>query len=100
MTRLYHGLHPALFAVIFVAAVGCDGGGRGTGRAPDTRTPAQYFKDQQANTRTPHGKIMMDSVEEKEGKIQYKTEDGKQWRVGYTKRADGTRHYGTPDEVK
>lgn len=99
MTRLCLYFLPVLFPMILVAAVGCDGG-KGTGKAPDTRTPAQYFKEQQANTMTPHGKIMTDSVEEKDGKIQYKTEDGKQWRVGHSKRADGTYQYGMPEEVK
>ena len=49
---------------------------------------------------TPNGKIMIDTVIERDGKIEYATEDGKRWRVGYSKRADGTYQYGTPDELK
>lgn len=49
---------------------------------------------------TTHGRIMTESVEEKDGKIEYRTEDGKKWRAGYEKRADGTYQYLTPEEVK
>ena len=49
---------------------------------------------------TPNGRIMTDTVEEKDGKIEYQTDDGKKWRVEYSKQADGTYHYRTPDEVK
>ena len=49
---------------------------------------------------TPNGKIVTESVNEKDGKIEYKTEDGKKWRVNYSKRTDGTYQYGTPEEVK
>lgn len=91
MHRFYRWLLPAMLVAVLVSAVGC---------SADRRTPAQHFKKQQANTMTPHGKIMTDSVEEKDGKIQYKTEDGKQWRVTYSKRDDGTYQYGMPEEVK
>src|SRR5262245_31808027 len=37
-------------------------------QAPDTRTPAQYFRERQAETITPHGRILIDSVEEEDGK--------------------------------
>jgi hypothetical protein len=97
MHRFYRWLLPLLFAAFVVSAGGCGGGS--TPKAV-TRTPAQYFKEQQADTMTPHGKIMTDSVEEKDGKIQYNTTDGKQWRVTYSKRADGTYEYGMPGEVK
>jgi hypothetical protein len=33
-------------------------------------------------------------------KVEYKTEDGKRWSVGYVKNADGTYRYQTPEEVK
>src|SRR5439155_542189 len=72
----------------------------GAGKQPDNRTPVQYFREQQAATVTPNGKIMIDSVEERNGKLEYKTEDGKKWRVGHSKRADGTYQYGMPEEVK
>lgn len=97
MHRFFCWLLPALFAVVLVSAGGC---GESTASKADTRSAAQYFKEKQTNTVTPHGKIMTNSVKEKDGKIQYKTEDGKEWLVTYTKRADGTYQYGMPDEVK
>ncbi len=105
MNTLYRCLCPALFVAILVMGLGCGGGGGGGGgtgisRVPDTRTPAQYFKEQQAFTVTPHGKILTDTVTEQDGRIRYATEDGKQWSVGYSKRADGTYQYGTPDHIK
>lgn len=81
------------------SAVGCCNS-KTTSAPPDTRTPGQYFKDQQSATMTPNGKIMTDSVTERDGKIEYGTEDGKRWRVRYSKQADGTYQYGTPEEVK
>ena len=98
MSRFHPWLLPALFAAILVTGVGC--GGATTAKSADARTPAQYFEEEQRNTNTPHGRIMPGSVEEKDSKIQYKTEDGKQWRVPYRKQADDTYQYGTPDEVK
>jgi hypothetical protein len=92
-----------LIAAILAAAIGCGGdnsAGASNSLVPDTRTPGQYFKEQQANTMTPNGMILTDSVEEKDGKIQYKTEDGKEWHVRYSKRADGTYSYGMPEETK
>jgi hypothetical protein len=77
--------------------------GAGCGRSssePDTRTPAQYFQEQQAATVTPHGKIVKDSVQEESDKIEYRTEDGRRWRVGYSKHAGGGYHYDTPEEIK
>jgi hypothetical protein len=99
MSRFHHCLLPVLFATLLVIGIGC-GGGTTTSTAHDKQTPAQYFKERQANTMTTHGKIQTVSVEEKDGKIQYKTEDGKLWRVTYSKYADGTYSYGTPHEVK
>ena len=49
---------------------------------------------------TTNGKVVAATVEEKDGKIFYKTEDGKRWRVGYSKRADGTYEFRMPEEVK
>lgn len=86
-------------ALVLATGIGC-GTGSNAGKSRDTRTPGQYFKEQQVSTMTPNGKIMTDSVEERDGKIEYKTEDGKKWRVGYTKRFDNTYQYGTPAEVK
>jgi hypothetical protein len=75
----------------------------GCGRPP-ARTAAEdalgHFKSRQAATVTPHGKIRIDTVTEKDGKLRYVTQDGSIWRVSYTKQADGSYQYGTPEEVK
>jgi hypothetical protein len=82
---------------ILTAVGGCSGGGT----APaDSRTAGQYFSEQQARTVTPNGRIMSGSVAEADGQIEYTTEDGKRWRVSYSKRAEGTYEYGTPNEVR
>lgn len=88
-----------IFAVLSLAvAVGC--GGDNSGTIPPPEPPAdQYFKEHQATTVTTNGKILLDTVTERDGKIEYCTEDGSYWRVGYSKRADGTYQYGTPDSI-
>ena len=90
----------ALFVTILASGLGCSNGTLGANKVPDSRTPAQYFKDRQTATVTPHGKIRMNSVEEKDGKIRYQTEDGKMWGVEYSKQADGSYQYGTPETVR
>ena len=101
MSRTLRLLLGVLIAAMLATAIGCgEGSNSGRSRAADTRTPGQYFRDRQASTMTPNGKILMNSVEERPGEIEYKTEDGKRWRVTYSKRADGTYQYGTPDEIK
>ena len=49
---------------------------------------------------TPHGKIRIETVTEQDGKLRYTTQNGAAWSVTYTKQADGTYQYGTPEEVK
>lgn len=88
-----------LLGAFMAAFVGCDDR-RTTARMGDDRSPVQYFKEQQKDTVTPNGRIVVDSVESADGKIRYRTEDGKTWRVGYTRRADGTFRFDTPEEVK
>jgi hypothetical protein len=95
MRGSHRRLSGVLLPVVLAAAVGC--GGSAPTRA---RSPGEYFKEQQAVTVTPYGKIVTDTVEEKDGRIEYRTEDGKRWRVAYSKRADGTYQYATPDEAK
>lgn len=77
-----------------VVATGCGGTAR-----PEP-TAVEYFRDKQGPTVTPYGRILIGSVEERDGLIEYTTEDGKRWRVRPSKRADGTYEYGTPDEVR
>lgn len=79
--------------------LGC-GGNQGPTPKSVSPSPAQHFREHQGSTVTPHGKIRIGTVEEKDGKIQYQTEDGRKWRVPYTRRADDTYQYGTPEEVK
>lgn len=64
---------------------------------PDARTPAQHFRDRQAATHKPYGRVMPGSATDADGRIEFGTEDGSRWRVGYEKRADGTFEYGTPE---
>ncbi len=71
---------------------------------PPAQSPAEealsYFKSRQSATVTPHGKIRIDTVAEKDGKLRYTTQDGSAWMVTYVKQADGTFQYGTPEEAK
>jgi hypothetical protein len=88
--------------LICCCLLGLVGGcGRPSGPPP---TPAEealsYFKSRQGATMTPHGKIRMDTVTVDDGKLRYTTQNGAAWTVTYTKQADGTYQYGTPEEVK
>jgi len=65
----------------------------------DYRTAAQYFKEEQVNTVTPHGRIRTETVTERDGRIEYQTDNGMKWAVRYTKRADGTYHYQNPERT-
>ena len=98
MKMLHRWLVFTVLMCLSMISAGCSGGGT----TPDTRSPAQYFRDRQKATMTPHGKIKMDTViEDKDGMIQYQTtDDGKTWRVKPTKRDDGTYEFNTPIEVK
>lgn len=95
-------------ALVLVATVGLLPGLSGCGgpvqvRKPlgieAPRGPLEHFQSTNRHTVTPHGRIDVDSAVEKDGMIYYKTEDGKQWRVPYHRRADGYS-YGTPEEVR
>lgn len=44
-------------------------------------TKVEYFRARQANTTTTHGKIKLDTVQETLDGVEYRTEDGKRWRV-------------------
>jgi hypothetical protein len=43
---------------------------------------------------------MKGSAQDQSEKIEYRTEDGRRWRVGYSKLADGGYQYATPEEIK
>jgi hypothetical protein len=92
---------PTALLLAALLAVGCaksDSGGGG-GKPPDTRTPAQYFKEEQAATVTPHGRIRTETVTERNGRIEYSTDNGMKWSVSYSKRVDGTYRYDTPERL-
>lgn len=63
---------------------------------PKAIDAVKYFKEKQKGTKTPHGAIVMSSVEEKDGMIRYKTEDGHMWHVNYYDRYDGTYWFVMP----
>ncbi|MCZ2343165.1 MAG: hypothetical protein LC104_15435 [Bacteroidales bacterium] len=86
-----------LFGIAIITSVAAIGG---CGGDSSTQTPAQYFKANQSSAMTPHGKVKTDNVIERDDKIEYSTEDGKRWRVGYSKLTDGTYQYDTPDEIE
>ena len=100
MTRAVAGSLLFLLALALGISLADGGGCGGPAGMRDTRTPGQYFREEQAVTVTPHGKILTDSVEERDDKIEYSTQDGHRWRVGFSKRADGTYDYQTPEAVK
>lgn len=89
-----------LVALLLFSATGCDGSTSNRAGRLDTRTPAEYFMQQQAATVTPHGKILVDTVAEVNGMIEYSTEDGTRWRVSYSRLADGTYQYGMPEAIR
>jgi len=61
--------------------------------------PAEQFVQDQEGIVTRHGRIEPSSVQANEGQLQYKTTDGRAWRVSKTDRPDGTRDYSIPEEV-
>jgi len=88
-------------ALLFLAllAAGCSKPTNDPRKVIDSRTPAQYFKEEQAATVTPHGRIRTDTVTEQNGRIEYSTDNGMKWSVTYSKRADGTYRYDTPERL-
>ncbi len=57
------------------------------------KTAVEHFKETQANTVTPHGKIKMDSVQQSsDNKVQYETESGKKMEVTVDKKANGFKY--------
>ncbi len=95
---LLRPLLTVLSCFVIALSFGCDNNGAKNKpvRSTDLRSPAQYFRDEQGATVTPHGKIKTDTVTEKDSRIYYETEDGKKWSVTYRKRTDNTYSYDTP----
>ena len=92
-------LMPFISLLMLCAAAGCRPSISSATKAPE-QTPGNYFREHQRASMTTHGRILMDSVEEKDGRIFYRTEDGKRWHVIYSHLADGTYQYSTPERAK
>lgn len=90
---------PIALLLLVLLAVGCAKTDDKPRKVTDTRTPAQYFKEEQAATVTPHGRIRTETVTERNGRIEYSTDNGMKWAVTYSKRADGTYRYDTPERL-
>jgi hypothetical protein len=58
-----------------------------------------YFKQAQSATMTPHGAIDMNSVKETTDGVEYRTTDGRTWRVAMERTTDGYRFRGDPEVV-
>lgn len=89
----------ATLLLLALLASGCGGAGNDSRKPIDTRTAVQYFKEEQTATVTPHGRIRTDTVTERDGRIEYETDNGMKWTVAYSKRADGTYRYDTPERL-
>src|SRR5688500_9964698 len=87
-------------AALLHFAPGCQGSGTGMAGKQDTRTALEYFKDEQARTNTPCGKVRVGTAQQRGVQIEFQTEDGRHWRVAFEKRDDGTYRYGTPVAVE
>ncbi|MDY3560380.1 hypothetical protein R5W23_001614 [Gemmata sp. JC673] len=91
--------HRTAFLLLVLLTAGCGKTDSAPQKVTDTRSPAQYFKDEQAATVTPHGRIRTDTVTERNGRIEYSSDNGMKWSVGYSKRADGTYRYDAPERL-
>src|SRR5271165_6630931 len=96
MKRSQHHLRRCFLLTLLVSVLGCGGSTSSSG----PKTAVQHFVDTQSETRTPYGKIKMETVEGVTDGVKYQTEDRKIWRVKMTKQADGTYKYDTPEEAK
>lgn len=97
MKTQLRSLSLTVISFIFIAGSGC--GGDAKTNKPVEKSPLQYFRDELGGAMMTHGRILADSIEENNGRIQYKTEDGKKWRVSYRKLPDGNYKYDTPDDI-
>ena len=68
--------------------------------APEPKTPVEWFRAKQADVKLTEGRtINISTVEEKDSKIYFTDSTNRRWRVGYTKQADGTYSFSTPEPV-
>src|SRR5262245_31650847 len=85
---------PLVLAVACAAEVGCKPRAK---LAPDKPiTKVEYFRAKQANTTTTHGKIVLDSVKETKDGVEYRTEDGKRWRITMEPTEGNNYRFGEP----
>jgi hypothetical protein len=87
-------------ALLLALAVAC---AAETGCRPRTKvgtdkpiTKVEYFRAKQANTTTTHGKIVLESVKETKDGVEYKTEDGKRWRIKMEPTEGNNYRFGEP----
>ena len=91
-------LRIVLCLCVFVAFSGC--GSKSESKSKPA-TPSEVFKKEQADTTTPHGKIVRDSVRDgSDETVLYRTSDGKSWRTRMNKRGDGSRSWAEPEPAE
>ena len=83
-----------------IAQIGCDQSTPdSTPDEPDEISAVEWFETNQANTMTPHGRIVPGSaVESEPGYIEYETDSGTKIKVRYTKLQDRYR-YDDPQQL-
>jgi hypothetical protein len=75
-----------------------EAGTASTGSGPD---PVEHFREIQANTPTPYGRVMPETATRTpDGSSGSKTEDGEGWKVSATPNADQGFTCGTPSEIR
>ncbi|MDA7980899.1 MAG: hypothetical protein MPJ50_19265 [Pirellulales bacterium] len=81
-----------VLAIVVLFLVGCEG--RPEPIEPATGTPAEIFRVEHANTATPHDDIDIASVKDTpEGRVRYRTVQGKLWEVEMETAVDGTHRW-------
>jgi hypothetical protein len=78
----------------------CNRSGKGSATRAPTTNKVEAFRQQQSTTMTPHGAIDMGSLKETPDGVEYRTSDGRSWRVALEWTAGGWRPHGEPEEVK
>jgi hypothetical protein len=99
---MLHFWRCALVGLLVVCGVAAGGCRRPRPRvtAPQVfRTKAEFFRAKQAATVTPFGAIDLDSVKETPDGVEYRTADGKRWKVVMEPAGDGYR-LREPEQLK
>lgn len=87
----------ALILSLGGAIVGCGNSEAQPPASPPLPPRVEYFQRNQAQTMTPHGRVLAETATgTPDGGIQYRTEDGANWKVSATPNGDGGYTYGTP----